>query len=383
MTTARGFWSYTHADDAAEGGSIARLARDIKAQYELITADVIELFIDRDSLKWGHDWRRVVDDSLSATAFFIPVLTPRFIQSAECRRELNYFVRRAQQLGLEKLIMPILWVDFPALHEDPPTDGVIELIKPFQWENWTELRHAESSSSDYRRAVAKMATRLAEANAEADRADIAGTALQALKDDRDDSPGTVDLMARAEESLPEWAETVQLIGQEIENIGRLMQAGTDELNTANVARKGFAGRLVVLRNVARELEGPSTRIRDFGDEFTRQLNDVDRGITVIIQNAPAEIEGDPATKEGFCEFFYSIREMASSADDGLGSLSAMIDAIKPVEAMSRDLREPLRTLRRGLTAMHEGRQVINSWIGLIDDTGIECGSLGSVALDLE
>ncbi len=76
MAVAKGFWSYVHADDNAEGGRVTQLAMDLVAQYEMLTGESIELFLDRDDLQWGSDWRASVDGSLSTTAFFIPVLTP-------------------------------------------------------------------------------------------------------------------------------------------------------------------------------------------------------------------------------------------------------------------------------------------------------------------
>jgi hypothetical protein len=47
-----GFWSYVHADDVAEGGRIRKLANDLKEQYELISGDPIDIFIDQQALAW-------------------------------------------------------------------------------------------------------------------------------------------------------------------------------------------------------------------------------------------------------------------------------------------------------------------------------------------
>lgn len=371
MTLARGFWSYVHKDDEAEAGRIAQLARDVVAQYEMITGDSIDLFLDRDKLQWGDDWRKAVDGSLASTAFFIPVLTPRYFQSVECRRELNHFLRRAEALGLRELVMPILYTDFKGRHEDPPSDDAVALVKRHHWEDWTELRFASSTSPEYRIAVAKMASRLAEANEIADKANVVEAAL-ALTEEDDDSPGVVDLMAQTESALPEWAETVSLIGQEISSIGELMQDATADINVANGKQQSFAARLTILRQVSSKLKEPADKIRGFGEQFTKQLNDVDQGVVLIIQNIPGEVESQPEMKDKACEFFRAIQTMAHASDNGLGSLKQLIDAIQPVEAMSRDLRAPLKTLRRGLTSMYEGREVINSWVELIDQSGLKC-----------
>lgn len=369
MTLARGFWSYVHKDDEAESGRVAQLARDVVAQYEMITAESIDLFLDRDQLQWGDDWKKSVDGSLASTAFFIPVLTPRYFQSVECRRELNYFLRRAETLGLTDLVMPILYIDFKGMHEDPPTDDAIALVKQFHWENWTELRFASQTSPEYRAAVARMAARLAEANEIADKANIAEAAIALSDEEEDNAPGVVDLIARTETALPEWAETVNLIGQEIQTIGALMQGATADINGASGKNNTFAARLTVLRQVATKLKPSAETIRDFGEQFTKQLNDVDQGVVLIIQRIPGDVKDDPELKGKADEFFESIRTMAAASESGLGSLRELIDAIEPIESMSRDLRAPLKTLRRGLTAMYEGRAVINSWVDLIDESG--------------
>jgi hypothetical protein len=338
----------------------------------MITGESIELFLDRDSLEWGDEWRPKVDASLASIAFFIPVLTPRYFTSAECRRELNFFARRATSLGVRELVMPILYVDVPGLHDEPPADEAMALVKSFQWDVWTELRFASPLSPEYREAVAKLAARLAEANATAERVDVSGAAIALVEDNADEELGVIDRMAQAEEVMPKWAETVEKIGEEIENIGVLLQAATDDLNRGDQQGKGLAGRLTVLRRMSKELQEPAKRIGNFGEEFARQLNEVDQGFRVMIERAYAEVEADPSSKEAACEFFAMVRSLADSAEEGLGSMKQMIDAISPAEGMSRDLRPALRTMRQGLTLMYEGREVIRSWVGLIEASPLDC-----------
>jgi hypothetical protein len=73
----KGFWSYVHRDDYAEGDRISQLARDVVAQFEMLTGETIELFLDKDSIEWGEVWRVKINESLASVAFFIPVMTPR------------------------------------------------------------------------------------------------------------------------------------------------------------------------------------------------------------------------------------------------------------------------------------------------------------------
>jgi TIR domain len=104
VTELKGFWSYVHADDDADGGRVTPLARDVAAQYEMLTGENIDLFLDRDDISWGEEWRKRIDESLSSIAFFIAVLTPCYFLSSECRRELQKFARSARDLGIEELV---------------------------------------------------------------------------------------------------------------------------------------------------------------------------------------------------------------------------------------------------------------------------------------
>ena len=359
-----------HADDEAEGGRVARLARDVIAAYELLTGEQIELFLDRDALEWGDNWRAKIDASLAGVAFFVPVLTPRFFASSECRGELQSFARRASDLGLRELLLPLLYVDVPGMDDDPPGDDLVALVKPFQWENWTDLRFTEPDSEKYRRAVDRLAVRLVKANAEAERTDVAEAAVQ--MEEALDAPGWLDQVGDSLAALPEWAETLQAIGSEVEAIGKVMQQGRKDIETGEQRGKGIAARLVVAKRIAMELERPAENVRSFGDQFASQLHAVDAGVRIMIDRMPEEIEGDPESKEKACEFFNTLAQVSSQAHSALGNVQRLVESIAPLEAMSRDLRKPLRRLREGLTVMVEARDVTDDWVRLIDQTGVDC-----------
>jgi hypothetical protein len=143
---AAAFWSYVHDDDEAEGGRITELARDLQRQYGLLTGGALELFLDRDALRWGDDWRERIAEALSAATFFIPIMTPRYFDSVECRREVIRFGREAGRLGVESLVLPVLYVPVPDLEEEEPADEALLLLKPYHYENWTTLRFEDRGS---------------------------------------------------------------------------------------------------------------------------------------------------------------------------------------------------------------------------------------------
>jgi hypothetical protein len=146
-TSRAGFWSYVRADDEADDGRITRLASLVRDEYALLTGEDIAVFVDRESLSWGDEWQRRIDEALEGTAFFIPVLTPRYFRSSACRRELLTFAGHAKSLHVSELLLPLLYVDVPSLFDEESDDEAIALIARMQYEDWRELRLEDGAFS--------------------------------------------------------------------------------------------------------------------------------------------------------------------------------------------------------------------------------------------
>jgi hypothetical protein len=374
MVQLGGFWSYAHDDDTADFGRITDLGRDIVAQFEMLTGESIELFVDRDSLEWGHLWRERVDQALGSVAFFCPVVTPRYFQSAECRRELSAFAERAESLGLTGLIMPILYVDFPALHDDSGSDEHIVLVKKYQWEDWTSLRFEDRGSGTYRREVTAMADRVVSANRAAElHAGLDSVSLVSVPGiaggdppDGAETPGVIDLIADMEQTIPIWTATTERIGNIIVDVGEVTSAAAAEMNLPAVQAKGFAGRVNVSRRLAQVLDPQGDEIIGLGNEFASNLNSIDLGVRALLELATPE---DGTTQEDYEElfsFFDSIVSLSQVSRESLASIDTMLESMAPVEKMSRDLRPVLRKYRQGLTAMTVGVSVSDEWVRLIE-----------------
>ncbi|KAB1640580.1 toll/interleukin-1 receptor domain-containing protein [Gulosibacter chungangensis] len=372
MANITGFWSYVHTDDEDESGRISQLARDVSSKFTMLTGEPIQLFLDRDELDWGDDWRSKIDSSLASIAFFVPVITPRYFMSEECRRELNYFARRAARLGIDELVLPVLWVDFSSLRADNPTDDLITLVRTFQWSDWTHLKYAEVGTGEYRRAVDELATRLVRAN---ESATVSQALLEEAADlEEEEGPGELETLASMESSLPEMTNILVEVGEAIQSIGESMQGATIEIGGQQNPRTAMANRLRVARELSQSLKMPTDNIRNLGNDFASSLNEVDQGVRLMIARAPEEIERNPASATQFEDFFESIRSMLPEAEQGLGSVQNMIEQIEPIEKLSRDLRKPMRTLREGLTMFVDGLEVMRGWVALIDDTQLHVAS---------
>jgi TIR domain len=205
---AAGFWSYTHDDDKHEDGAIVRLATRIGEEYSLITGEELTVFVDRKDLAWGEHWKKRIDNALVSTTFFIPVVTPRYFVREECRRELFEFARHAKALGVSELICPILYVPVGELEEDN-SDEAVALVARAQYEDWTSLRLCDERSAEHRRAVNRLATRLAEV---ADKVGSRQAEEENELNEEDEKAGLSETLDEIRELLPEWVEAVEADG---------------------------------------------------------------------------------------------------------------------------------------------------------------------------
>ncbi len=202
---ASGFWSYTHEDDMLDGGNILRLSRLIMEEYSLLSGEPLNLFVDRNDITWGEEWRMRIDSSIAETVFFIPVITPRYFTRPECRRELLEFSAKARMLGTEELLLPILYIETRELSADS-ADEAAALVARTQYVDWRKNRLLEPQSREYRAAVNALAQRLLDVTRSVVEIQLKQELSSDLEDDGVD--GVTDIVAQIEILLPDWLDAV-------------------------------------------------------------------------------------------------------------------------------------------------------------------------------
>jgi TIR domain len=377
MADSTGFWSYVHKDDEAEKGRIAQLAHDLVEQYEMITGETINLFLDRDSIEWGDNWRARIDDGLLNAAFFVAILTPRYFTSKECRRELQTFAREARRLGIADLILSILYVDIPALDADPPQDELMALIKPFQWSDWRELRFADPNSSEYRQAVAEMANRLANASRDAIAAELPSTVDAASpssesEDGIAEEPGLIDILAAGQTEMQAVGITSAAMSDEMNTFNSFVVKATEDIKRSDQEGRGPVGRLAIAKELAQNLTQPADRFLELANEYTSKMYDADRGTMTLISMAEDEIERNPDSKDTVCEFFKITTATAQTAQLLATTLGQFSEGITQNEKISRDLRPPLQTMKHGVAIVMEASSLAEGWLKAIEESQVDC-----------
>src|SRR3546814_1176065 len=88
---AKGFMSYVRRDNEVHNEVVDELKHVLEGRFHAATGRELEIFVDRDSIGWGADWRASIRESVQTATFFIPVITMRYFESEACREELLAF----------------------------------------------------------------------------------------------------------------------------------------------------------------------------------------------------------------------------------------------------------------------------------------------------
>lgn len=158
-----GFWSYARQDDVLANGDLTQLRTQVRtALQRQFGRTPIEIFQDTSAIPHGAKWEQEIRHSLFNSTFFIPILTPNFMQSEWCCKEVTLFLERQQQLfdtypdlPRESRIFPVLYVDIERVDTVDPS--VLTLLKSLQSFDFCELQY-ETSPPVVRKAIAGFAT---------------------------------------------------------------------------------------------------------------------------------------------------------------------------------------------------------------------------------
>lgn len=159
------FMSYVHLDDEHEAGRLTQFRERLSGEVRIQTGEDFPIFQDRTDIKWGQNWRERIEESLDEVTFLIPIITPGFFKSPECRKEVEQFLERERELKSNDLILPVYYVSCPVLDDDEERqkDGLARVIAERQWNDWRELRFEPFTSPEIRKALASMAVQIREA----------------------------------------------------------------------------------------------------------------------------------------------------------------------------------------------------------------------------
>jgi parallel beta-helix repeat protein len=160
------FMSYRRQVDRHDYGRLTEFRQRLEGEVQAYTGeDDFAIFQDREDIRWGQQWESRVDGSLDDVTFLIPIITPGFFKSEQCRNEVKLFLDRERKLGRSDLILPIYYIDYPAFNDDErrKDDPLMMEIAKHQYEDWRDLRHESMTSAIVGRSLSKLAEILRDA----------------------------------------------------------------------------------------------------------------------------------------------------------------------------------------------------------------------------
>ena len=92
------FLSYAHFDDSHENGKLRIFAEKLSGEVRVHWGEEFPIFIDRNNLKWGQEWKERIDESLDGVTFLISIVTPGYLKSEWCRREFFRFLKNGKRI---------------------------------------------------------------------------------------------------------------------------------------------------------------------------------------------------------------------------------------------------------------------------------------------
>ena len=247
MTDAVVFWSYARRDDEADSGGITHLSKRMQDEYSILTGRELDLFVDT-RLEWGELWRERIDSSLASSTFFVPILTPRYFQREECRKELRDFHAQATAYGVQDLVLPILYADIDDFNSDNP-DELIALASRRQCADWRQHRVSGAQSAEYRSDLNGLARRLVEVSRKVAERQVSQEAVTPI---HDPEQGFYEVLESVKGKWPALIDVIEQDRLNEANSNAQWVAYHDRMN--RLRRAGRAGAVpVVIQEMGRAI----------------------------------------------------------------------------------------------------------------------------------
>lgn len=368
------FWSYARTDDEREGGRIVRLASLIQDEFRTLTGAELEMFIDRESIQWGNDFRREIDEALQQTSFFVPVLTSTYFLRAECRREMRNFVSSAESLGLQDLLLSIRYTSITDLDESS-TDELKSVAAKMQFESWDQLRLVDENSAAHRQAVNRLANRLVDLTRKLEQqpptfpcpdatpsrfAESSANPDTNDGDDSDDSPGLLELLADLEPAGANWNETLTGFPPALEEFNGSFNRASEKIGQIGPHGNPFAARLNITRLLAQEIALPVEHLEALSRKYSADLLRLDVIVSGVLRYSFSAKQAD--AKESAA----GIRALIEASRQAMVGIGGAADAARRYEGVSRDLRPLLRRFQTAMRNVIDGQQIIEGWLPLVE-----------------
>lgn len=155
------FLSYARNDNRE--GRVAEFHQKLNNELRTQLGDKsANIFMDAD-IELGVPWRERISVGLAKATFLLPIVTPSFLASKECREELDEFIQHERRVERGDLILPIVYIncdEFLTSTNDELVDSTWKTLRTRQFFDWSPFRHKDFSNEVVREALANLARQI-------------------------------------------------------------------------------------------------------------------------------------------------------------------------------------------------------------------------------
>lgn len=351
------FLSYRRADNEAYRGVVDRLKSDLSGRFEAETGRKLRIFIDRDDIGWGQDWRQKIFDSIRTATFLIPVITMRYFESEACREEFMAFFEDAKQIGVTDLIMPVVLAGGSRITADSSSEEM-RIVFNLQHISIEEAFLEGFDSPEWNRQIGRMVRELAKA---VDRAEttLENRESRSARPPDGQSPGESlgDEYADMQELQRRMGEVRKGI-ENIENDLNAVMAVINPLLDSSFWQLSSQAQKATVLSAANELREPAAVFAGSSSELEDLVSGIDSGIRLAIDEL-REMSSPQAQ-----ELVNSVLSTADRSADYVRIVAAMptiTDGLRMLGMTNINMRKAIQPVIRGFQSMQRVAEIMDSW----------------------
>ncbi|MEU1997118.1 toll/interleukin-1 receptor domain-containing protein [Nocardia gamkensis] len=361
----RCFISYRRDDNAAFLNVVDRLKADLSGRFEAATGRKLEIFVDRDDIGWGEDWRERINSSIRQATFFIPILTARYFDSIACREEFLAFYENANKLGVTELVTPIILAGMTQLQgvEKPEPAGIAmglqcvrideDFLDGFESAAWNRKIHA--MVLELERALTRAETSLANQEHEAI-APEASTRHTVPVDGSDEAAESVGDFLDMQEKIDNLKIQLPKVTEDFSELINLMGTMDEDFFKLSPPRQR-----VTLLQLAKDIEQPALSFQESAGSLQRDASAIDAQVRMLLQEF-SEMESEQGRQMG--AVLLSGFDGLEGAEEIRQQMTTASDAFHTAGMFNVNLRRAIRPALLGARSLQTVLDIFVAWRSL-------------------
>ena len=130
------YLSYAYPDNT--DGFVLRLRDRLAQELQVQTGEPVDVVCDPDRMRPGSQWSEEVEKLVERATFLVPVVSPSYFKSDQCRKDFEVFLEREQRTN-RPLILPVYFVTTGEFENGVAYSGN-EWVQTLKRHNFLDLR---------------------------------------------------------------------------------------------------------------------------------------------------------------------------------------------------------------------------------------------------